>query len=317
MNSKSEYLAYCDKNEVPFFNQPWWLEIVSHGKWECVMMKKKELLLGFLPYVQIQKFKLKGIGLPLLTQFINPILIYPNNQKYAKRLGFEKDVLQGLYQQLPKVSFVSQTWGHTLTNWLPLHWLGYKQTSRFSYTIREIKDHETVHSNFETKIRGDIRKAEKLVQVEITKDASIIYDLVSKTFERKSIAMPYTQDLFAKIVEGSIDRNCGEVMYAIDRESNIHAAIFVVWDHESAYYLLGGGDTDYRNSGATSLLLYNAIKKVSAKVDRFDFEGSMMEPIERFVRGFGSKQIELKVISKSTSKRFFMIQTLKEFKKLF
>jgi lipid II:glycine glycyltransferase (peptidoglycan interpeptide bridge formation enzyme) len=106
-------------------------------------------------------------------------------------------------------------------------------------------------------------------------------------------------------------------MYAIDRESNIHAAIFVVWDHESAYYLLGGGDTDYRNSGATSLLLYNAIKKVSAKVDRFDFEGSMMEPIERFVRGFGSKQIELKVISKSTSKRFFMIQTLKEFKKLF
>lgn len=316
MTNKDHYIAYCKNNKVSFFNRPWWLEIVSSGNWDCVILKKKELTLGYLPYVNIKRYVFNGIGLPLLTQYINPILVYPKNQKYSKKLGFEKDVLKGLYTQLPKVHFVQNTWGHELTNWLPLYWMGFKQTTRYSYCIDNIKDHDQVFANFETKIRGDIRKASKSVKILTTKDPKILYNLVFKTFERKSLSMPYTFDLFEQVVNSCLKNECGEITYAIDQNNNIHAAVFIVWDTDSAFYLLGGGDTAYRNSGATSLLLWEGIKKVSAQVDRFDFEGSMMEPIERFVRGFGSKQVSLNMLSKSNSMRYSLIHMLRELRSL-
>ena len=47
------------------------------------------------------------------------------------------------------------------------------------------------------------------------------------------------------------------------------------------YYLLEEAILIY-HYGATSLLMYESIKFASTKVDCFDFEGSMIEPIERF-----------------------------------
>lgn len=310
--SKKDYIKFHKENNLPFFNQPWWLEIVSDGDWDCVIVSKKNNILGFLPYVFVKRIGVKGIGMPLLTQYINPILIYPKKQKYSKKLSFEKDVLQNLFLGLPYTSFVETTWGHGIQNWLPLYWLGYKNSSRYSYAIKNIKDLDAVFGNFETKIRGDIRKAERIVQIKISEDASVIYNLVSKTFERKKVKMPYSKEFLAKVVNGCLERNCGELTYAIDQQDNIHAAVFIVWDKESAYYLLGGGDSDYRNSGATSLLLWEGIKRVSTKVDCFDFEGSMMESIERFVRGFGACQTQLNQLSMIKSKSYFLKVKLKE-----
>jgi len=48
----------------------------------------------------------------------------------------------------------------------------------------------------------------------------------------------------------------------------------------------------------------------------FDFEGSMQEPIERFVRSFGARPISVPIVSKICSGPFFakaQIQELKAF----
>ena len=78
------------------------------------------------------------------------------------------------------------------------------------------------------------------------------------------------------------------------------SAIYIVWDANSAYYLLGGSDPNFRSSGANSLLLWEAIKFASGVTKRFDFEGSMIEPIERYFRGFGATQKPYLSISKTT-----------------
>jgi hypothetical protein len=39
-----------------------------------------------------------------------------------------------------------------------------------------------------------------------------------------------------------------------------------------------------------SLLMWESIKFASSFVDEFDFEGTMVESIERFIRGFGAAQ---------------------------
>ena len=49
---------------------------------------------------------------------------------------------------------------------------------------------------------------------------------------------------------------------------------------------MGDGHHEDRNSGATSLVMWQAIQFVATVSQVFDFEGSMIEPVERLFRGF-------------------------------
>ena len=51
----------------------------------------------------------------------------------------------------------------------------------------------------------------------------------------------------------------------------------MVCDNTTMYYLMSGGNPKYRNSGATSLLLWNTIQDASKTNLKFDFEGSIIE----------------------------------------
>src|SRR5690606_13716638 len=80
-----------------------------------------------------------------------------------------------------------------------------------------------------------------------------------------------------------------------------HAGVYIVWDSESAYYIMGGGDPELRNSGATSYCMWEAIRFSATVSRRFDFEGSMIEPVERFFRAFGAELTPYFQISRSKS----------------
>src|SRR5919106_2186938 len=60
---------------------------------------------------------------------------------------------------------------------------------------------------------------------------------------------------------------------------------------DGASYLMGGSDPRLRTSGAMSLLMWEAIKFAGQVARRFDFEGSMLQPVERFFRAFGARQV--------------------------
>ena len=92
------------------------------------------------------------------------------------------------------------------------------------------------------------------------------------------------------------------MLIAKDEQGNIHAAMLLIWDNQAAYYLIGGADNRFRNSEAMSLLMWKSIKLASDKVDIFDFEGTMVESVERFFRGFGGVQTPYYQLVKATPK---------------
>jgi hypothetical protein len=48
--------------------------------------------------------------------------------------------------------------------------------------------------------------------------------------------------------------------------------------------------------------MWHAIKFAGTVTKRFDFEGSMIKPIERFVRGFGAEPMAFHSISRTDSR---------------
>ena len=80
------------------------------------------------------------------------------------------------------------------------------------------------------------------------------------------------------------------MFFAVDSRDRVHAASYIAWDDDCAYYLMGGANPTLRSSGAQSLVAWESIRYAATAAKMFDFEGSMIEPIERFFRAFGAEQ---------------------------
>jgi len=78
---------------------------------------------------------------------------------------------------------------------------------------------------------------------------------------------------------------------------------------------MGGADSELRNSGATSLCMWEAIKHAATVTKRFDFEVSMIEPIERFFRAFGAILMPYFRITKTPSRLLRARQALSSLRK--
>lgn len=271
------------------FQQPWWLETVAPGSWDQVTAVKGEEVRGRLPYLKTSRMGITLSMLPPLTPHLGP-WIKPSEGKYANRLSNEKRVLDELIQGLPKFDYFKQNFNYHIENWLPFYWAGFSQTTRYTYVLDDISDPDKVWEGIQGNIRREIKKARKQVSVEETSDIEELWKLHRLTFERQNSETNHSKEEVKRVADAVTNRNSGKIFIARDSDEKPHAAILVVWDQQSAFYLLGGADPELRNSGASSLLLWHAIQYVANKTRKFDFEGSMLKPIERFFRGFGAHQ---------------------------
>lgn len=284
------HLANQECETYSIFQQPWWLEAVAPGRWEEISLKDQGKIIARWPYIKKKKYCFDVISMPQLTQHLGPWL-HPIKGKYYKQLSKQHEILHELIGQLPPYDYFLQSFHHSVTNCLPFHWNHYKQATRYTYILNDIKNHESLWNNFHENNRWEIRKGQKELEVKTDLGLEKLYDLCKKTYHRQNKKISYPFDLLQRIDEACSSRNCRKIFFAVDDKQNIHASIYVVFDQNSAYYLLGGGDPLLRTSGANNLLIWEAIKYTSQFVDKFDFEGSMVKPIERFFRSFGAQQV--------------------------
>jgi lipid II:glycine glycyltransferase (peptidoglycan interpeptide bridge formation enzyme) len=314
MLPKEKYRLLCEKeSSISIFSQAWWLDTVcGEDNWDAAIVEKGNEITAAIPYsFKKAKWGIKTIDHPILTPRIAVFLKYPHNLEEHNRIPFERKLLKQLIKLIPEVGRVRLNLDSKFTNWLPFYWNGYSQTTRYTYIVNDISDHDNLFNTFRSNIRGDIRKAKK--SIEVIKDGTIesFYEVSKLTFERQKMQIPYSLSFIKNLHTECQKRGACQIYLAKDNQGKIHAVIYMVWDKETAYYLMGGGDPQLRNSGATSLLMFEAMKDLSSHVQKFDFEGSMIEPIERFFSSFGTVQQPYFRVEKTYSKLLFLLDFLK------
>jgi len=314
MSNKKKYRLFCEQEKtIPIFSQAWWLDAVAGDAWDVCLVENGEEILASMPYVTKKRYGFTLLSHPPLTQNLGPWL-KPSRAKYSKMLSQQKDWMQALIDQLPQYDYFNQNWHYSKTNLLPFYWRGFEQSTRYTYVIDDLSNLDNVWGGFEAKIITDIRKAENKAGVKVSSELPIedFIDLNEMTFSRQGMTMPYSKAFVNQLVEQAQKQNRCKWFIGQDGEGQNHAGVLIMWDEQSAYYLLGGGNPDLRNSGATSLCMWEAIKFASTVTKRFDFEGSMIEPIERFFRGFGAVQKPYFTLTHKPSK---LLNTMFCFKK--
>lgn len=298
------------------FQRPWWLDAVAPNSWDAIEIKSGEQVVARMPYVSKKAHGLSQIYMPPLTQTLGPWLAR-STAKYAKQLAQQKDLMTSLIEQLPPCDYFQQRFHYSITNWLPFYWKGYEQTTRYTYVLDNLNDQDKLWSDLQENIRREIKKAQK--QLIVSNDLPIeqLYESCRKTYQRQNLKVPFDLQLIERIHSACISNSAGRTFFALDSQDRVHASIFIIWDQDSAYYLIGGGDPELRSSGAMSLLLWEAIQFANSVTNRFDFEGSMVEPIERYFRAFGARQVPYFEIRRATPRAKLILgakEVLRKFK---
>jgi lipid II:glycine glycyltransferase (peptidoglycan interpeptide bridge formation enzyme) len=282
------------------FSQPWWLDAVAPGQWGEVLVERGNNLFARMPYVLKRKRGFTYIVMPQLTQTLGPWL-RPFPGKDANRLSEEKQLMSELINGLPPFDYFQQSFHHSIRNWLPFYWLGFEQTTRYTYVLNDLTNLDAVSRGFTRAKRKNIRRAAQIVEVKHDLPAREFYNHHRLTLAKQERKIIYSFDLFQRIYRAAYEHQAGKILYCIDANDNMHSAIFVVWDHRSAYYLISSIDPDFRNSGSATLLIWEAIQYLADRTQKFDFEGSMIENVENSFRSFGAKQVPYFQVSKVKS----------------
>ena len=279
------------------FQEPWWLDAVAPGGWDEVEVRSDGHLTARLPFVTRRRRGLTELTSPPMTKTLGPWLA-PAEGKYTNLLARQMEALQELIGKLPKFDVFRQAFAPELMNWLPFHWHGFRASGGVTYRLEDLSSVDEIWRGLRENIRREVRKAER--QLTIVDDLGVdrFLETAALTFGRQSMASPIDSRLMHRIDEAAGRRNQRRILFAVDDHHRVHAAVYLVWDERVFYYLAGGADADLRTSGASSLAMWTAIRHAAEVSACFDFEGSMSEPIERYFRAFGARQVPYLVVSR-------------------
>ena len=308
LKAKELFREFSNKHveKLPFSMQfNWWNEVVKDS-WGVAILNNGEETYGIMPYFIRNKGPWSFISNAHFTPYCGPFIIYPEGQKTTTRIAFEHRAYRGLIEQLPSFSEYSQNFHLDFSNALAFQWSGFTETNRYTYVLSLEQEEKELWSGLRDNNRKQIKKAEKTIKVSETNDALLLQNILKQSVDNK-----IELDYFERMVSYVQKYDCGKVWKATEGDDD-HAVLLCISDHKSAYYLLGGNSQEFKNSGAMSLLTWQALLHFKQKgIKEFNFEGSSVAAVEKYFRGFGGDLVSFRRLEKQNSKSLEVAKKLK------
>ena len=287
-NEYDEWDKFVDLSpQGTLFHRSYWLGAsgMDFGIYGCF---KDDQLTAGLPLTYRSRFGIMQATHPPLTPYLG-ILFRDRNAKYVNRISDEKKIA-GLIARRIKDDFKVIRFKLTpaVIDLQPFIWEGFSSSVRYTYLL-DLRDLDAVWNGMAESRRRNIKRAEKDgVYVEADCAFEVTLNLVKKTFQRQNQETGFIENAikFHQVLD---QRKQCHSFISHDASGEPIAAVYIVWDNKRSYYLLGGYAPEKGHHGGSALAMWEAIKFTKAKLglDEFDFEGSMVQPVEQFFRKFG------------------------------
>lgn len=295
MTNKEQYAEWVTTQErLPIFMQPWWLDAVCAGKkWDVLLIRKEEVqveeaetdIVAALPYLLRERTWAKYILMPQQTQ-IGGLYLSEQVAFTAEQLETVTRIVATHLQQLG-LSYYAQKYpiGSPVPQFLHEH--EFKIEEQVTYRIEDLKDLDKVIDRFSKNKKRQLQKALSLhVANDMTAEQFYKFHSDCMQLQRKQIS--YQREFFLVLERKTSRRQQSQILVIRNADGVAYAAAFVVWDKQSMYYLIPCYDPQYKDSGASALLVLEAIKLAREQGVAFDFEGSMVRGVAQHYKQFGS-----------------------------
>ena len=282
MTDKKEYIRLCKETGrhtiIPIFSLPHWLDQMAEN-WDVCMYKKEEKIIAALPYCWKGRLLTKRIYLPD-SSFYQSILFFEKcseteRQKIALRL----------FKQLPKTVKSYFKFLPEYSN-IDLSGLSYTKETYYTYLLSP-EDNILLSTNHSRNIRKGIKNS---YTIQPSNNTALSYSLLVSTFSRQKLSSKIKPEAFQTLAELVKKYHCGQLLNCLDDKKNVLASVFTLEDASTVYYLMGGYNHDFKNSGAMTYLLNHVIQQTMSSHKLLNFCGSSKKSIAAFFEGFGATQ---------------------------
>ena len=316
--NKEEYQSFIDLQEnVPVFFQTWWLDTVSgNNSWDAIIIKNRdEKTIGALPFLIKKIMGFPYASQPNLTPFLGALYKYPDKlDKAHSKIEFENKVNLAIAKQIKKrIPYFSQYFDPQIVNTQAFGWEGFKQLVCHRFYLDQISNIDMVYKNFKGDLRTQIRKFEPIGTIIEANDVIDLYPLIQNSFEKNHAKIPYLFEQYDKL-DKLINNNSRRRIFLakLNGEENYCGGLYLLIDKNRAFMLSTGLKPAYRKYGVMAALIWTAIKEAAQFVQIFDFAGSMVPSIARYLISFSPKQ---EVSFRIYHSRYKFLETLQIFQR--
>ena len=290
MTNKEKYSCFCKNVYIPIYSKPWWMDAVClPDNWNVWIYEKGRDMCAAMPYYVEMKGVHKYITRAPLSQNNGIIFKINEGSKRETRARFQEHVIDAANEYIESLvlDVYEQQYHYTFDNWLPFFWNQYTAITRYTYVLEDTSDIESVWSGISSSYRNKIKKGYKMATVCEGSDGDEFWELHKNVFSKQGLECPFTYDVWTRLYSACIQHNCGKILYAKDGGNNITSILFLTWDEQSVYQLLGGSMPEYQYLQTYDMLIWEGIKFASQMGLKYDFEGSVIKRISKSMRQFG------------------------------
>ena len=268
------------------FHTAWW-----HTAWGCTPVVRVarnsagEIVAGAI-FRFTQCRGVRAIVPPPLSPWNDPVFLSPAGPK-AERHRFFKWLQLSYVAAYPEVDLWQVFLGPEMPDAVALSWVGFEVGPHQTYVIppRPGNWRDDMSRHHKRRLATARRELSRLGgRLESGAPLGEVLPLLRMTAESQGFTLTEPLDPWWEQIVG---RDAGTAYLLRDFEGRGLCATMVVWDWHSTYYLLGGMRPDMRQSSLNFLLMDRMIDDAHATGRVFDFEGSGLQGIEYFFRGWG------------------------------
>lgn len=310
--SKEEYRKFCKETEsrLPIFMQDWYLDatVADGAEWRVICIKENQDIVAVFPF-QYAKIRTKyGMKLYKIENTFQMVRggIWIDYKKYdsiGKRERHLIDIVNQVIDRLPYYDNLSVAFDLDFTDWTPLYWRGFAQTTYYTY-VMEPKDYgrkeEALFNSFQKQRKKNIKRAEQLYTVDCELTGSEFYEFLNAVYAEKGKKLSYSAEQFHRLDKALEEHDASKIYRAKDKNGNTVAVSYMICDKERWYHMFGTFKQEAR--GAKELLSWSGMKECMKHNIIYDFEGSMIPGVSEYNRGFYVKKVPYYCIFNDSNK---------------
>ena len=283
------------------FHEPWWLDIASGGQWTVATVEESGKIVGEMPYYLSRRGAWKTCTNPPLTRTLGP-LILETGQSPVAEFQHRVSVTTKLIEQIPSVDRFFQVFDPRIKDAVAFSLSDYTVSLGFTFQISHEQTCDEAWRRIRKYTRNLIGKAEQELTVKTPSPDDFLNFYNANLTERKQ-KNAYGTQVMQNLVKAFVHRGAGTLLGAYSADGNMVAAVGLVWDHRTMYYLLTTRSQD-AHGGSVSLLVWNAIQIAIRRKLVLDLDGIASPTIYRFLASFGGsleQRIEVEKMTTSYS----------------
>ncbi|MEO0472650.1 MAG: GNAT family N-acetyltransferase [Bacteroidota bacterium] len=259
--------------------------------WRALIVLQQDEWQAVMPYCLNKRWRFTSLPQPTFTQYLGICFQDRQFDTAFQAFRWKNRLVSRMVDDVAEIDLFVQSFSPAFDYPMPFHWAGYSIHNRYTYICSLEDDFER---HFSPSLRRHLRKANKhQLQCCSLDDLSPLLELYRLNAEKGHDILGQaatSHDKMHRLINFLKREKRGEIRAVKNQNGDILAAGVFVHFKQKGLYLMGAMHPESQAYSPMSFLMWEEMKRAKdGACLSWDFEGSMIEGVERFFRGFGAK----------------------------